>query len=117
LFSNFTYFLDDPIHGDQFEQFDRRIVSGANLTHQLPSLLFGDRVQHTFGVQVRNDSIPSVGLRSTQKRTILSTTSDDQVDETNVGLFYQNEIQWAKKVRTDFGIRENFFHFDVDSRT
>ena len=29
LFSNFTYFLDDPVHGDQFEQEDRRTVAGA----------------------------------------------------------------------------------------
>src|SRR6202008_2211981 len=30
LFSNFTYFLDDPERGDQFEQLDRRTVAGAN---------------------------------------------------------------------------------------
>ena len=29
LFSNFTYFLDDPVNGDQFQQADRRVVSGA----------------------------------------------------------------------------------------
>ncbi|HEX8199571.1 MAG TPA: TonB-dependent receptor, partial [Isosphaeraceae bacterium] len=115
LFSNFTYFLRDPVHGDQFEQFDRRVVSGANLAHQVPSRLFGDRVRHDVGVQVRNDSIPSVGLRNTQRRTILATVRDDQVDETNVGLYYQNQIQWAEKVRTYLGVRESFFHFDVHS--
>ena len=29
LFSNFTYFLDDPVQGDQFEQVDDRTVSGG----------------------------------------------------------------------------------------
>ena len=28
LFSNFTYFLDDPVNGDQFQQADHRFVSG-----------------------------------------------------------------------------------------
>ena len=32
LFSNFTYFLDDPLHGDQFEQHDRRLLAGAKLS-------------------------------------------------------------------------------------
>ena len=34
LFSNFTYFLDDPENGDQFQQTDHRFVSGARLTHR-----------------------------------------------------------------------------------
>ncbi len=33
LYSNFTYFLDDPVNGDQFEQVDDRNVLGATLTH------------------------------------------------------------------------------------
>ena len=32
LFSNFTYFLDDPVNGDQFEQVDQRWVYGGALT-------------------------------------------------------------------------------------
>src|SRR5882762_8259897 len=32
LFSNFTYFLDDPVNGDQFEQSDRRVVAGGNVS-------------------------------------------------------------------------------------
>ncbi len=27
LFSDFTYFLEDPVHGDQIEQQDKRYVS------------------------------------------------------------------------------------------
>ena len=30
LFSNFTYFLDDPVNGDQFNQPDRRRTTGLN---------------------------------------------------------------------------------------
>jgi hypothetical protein len=28
LFSNFTYFMNDPVNGDQFAQPDRRVTSG-----------------------------------------------------------------------------------------
>lgn len=116
LFSDFTYFLDNPVFGDQFKQFDRRVVSGANLSHQWSSLVLGDRVQHSVGVQFRNDFIPNVGLANTFRRAVLSTVRDDRVEEANVGLYYQNEVRWAEKVRTYFGIRENLFHFNVDSK-
>ena len=33
LFNNFTYFLDDPVNGDQFSQLDRRTVYGFNASH------------------------------------------------------------------------------------
>jgi hypothetical protein len=36
LFSNFTYFLDDPVHGDQFEQADERKVLGATASYTFP---------------------------------------------------------------------------------
>ena len=35
LFNNFTYFLDDPINGDQFSQFDHRTVMGVNASHTI----------------------------------------------------------------------------------
>ena len=31
LFSNFTYFLNDPTNGDQFEQLDRRNIFGGKI--------------------------------------------------------------------------------------
>src|SRR5262249_56376713 len=31
LFSNFTFFLDDPVHGDQFEHSDRRVFAGGGV--------------------------------------------------------------------------------------
>ena len=35
LFSDFTYFLTDPIKGDQFEQQDRRWVVGLDARHTI----------------------------------------------------------------------------------
>jgi hypothetical protein len=37
LFSNFTYFLDDPVNGDQFEQVDKRTVLGGDLRRPVRS--------------------------------------------------------------------------------
>jgi hypothetical protein len=57
LFSDFTYYLVDPIRGDQFEQQDRRWVAGLDAHHTIFSQWFGRKVENTFGLQLRNDWI------------------------------------------------------------
>ncbi|MGA7744809.1 MAG: TonB-dependent receptor plug domain-containing protein, partial [Polyangia bacterium] len=41
LFSDFTYYLNDPVNGDQFEQIDRRYVTGADLKRTWNQTWFG----------------------------------------------------------------------------
>ena len=62
LFSNFTYFLDDPVNGDQFQQADRRFVSGAKANHRRMAMWAGRPAQNSVGVQLRHDEIGLVGL-------------------------------------------------------
>lgn len=114
LWSNFTYFLDDPVNGDQFEQADERVVSGLKAAHTLYGDLFGKRTENTFGLQVRNDVIRN-GLFRTADRDILATTRSDRVIQTSVGGYYRNETQWAEKIRTVGGVRGDAYFFDVDS--
>ncbi len=113
LFSNFTYFLDDPERGDQFEQADRRWVTGGRLA-QTRKLRWGNRIgENTFGVQVRNDDIPMVGLYHTQARARVSTTRQDAVTQTSIGGFAENELRWLPWFRTSAGLRIDVFRFDV----
>ena len=41
--------LTDPVHGDQFEQKDRRWVVGLDARHTIFSQWFGRKVENTFG--------------------------------------------------------------------
>ncbi len=115
LFSNFTYYLDDPIHGDQFEQADDRTVAGFQAKQHWGWNLFGNESWNEAGIQFRNDSIDNVGLYHTQARQRLSTTRQDSVGERSVGLYYENHTQWSDWFRTIAGIRGDVFHFDVHS--
>jgi TonB-dependent Receptor Plug Domain len=117
LFSNFTFFLDDPVNGDQFEQSDRRVVIGGNVAQTWFSTWLGAAMDHTIGLQVRHDAIPEVALFQTLQRDRLSTARNDDVHETSVGFYYQNQTQWYPKVRTVLGLREDVFVFDVNSDT
>ncbi|HUL72567.1 MAG TPA: TonB-dependent receptor [Vicinamibacterales bacterium] len=113
LFSNFTYFLDDPVHGDQFEQADRRWVSGGRVTYKRQARWGRYLGENQFGVQLRNDDIPIVGLYHTAARTRLSTTREDAVTQSSAGVFVENAMRWTPWLRTTVGLRADGYRFDV----
>jgi hypothetical protein len=115
LFSNFTYFLEDPVRGDQFEQQDARIVAGGRLTRRRSTRWANRNVQNTFGVQVRHDQIGTVALFKTQARRRLRTVLDDSADHTSGALFAENEVQLTARLRTTAGLRLDAYHFRVNS--
>jgi hypothetical protein len=115
LFSNFTYFLDDPENGDQFRQADRRFVSGAGLSHRRLGRWAGRAVQNTVGLQLRNDNIFNVGLYHTVARKPLETIRQDSVLQSSAGGYAQNETQWTPWLRTLAGARVDWYRFDVDA--
>ena len=114
LFSNFTYFKDDPVNGDQFNQPDRRTTTGLNASHTWSSSLLGRNSDTTVGAQFQNDSI-SNGLNSTVARQLLSVTRSDHIVERSLGLYLDNTTQWAEKFRTVSGVRADTFNFKVES--
>jgi hypothetical protein len=115
LFSNFTYDLHDPEHGDQVEQADHRFMTGAKVAHKRVTRWGGHSVQNTFGLQVRNDDITNVGVYHTQARSRLETRTQAAVLETNVGAYVQDEIEWAPRLRTLAGVRADATRFRVDA--
>ena len=115
LFSNFTYFLDDPIHGDQHEQADHRFITGGRVSHKRLTHWGGRNVQNTFGLQVRNDDITNLALYHTEDRVRLATVSQAAVLETTGGLYAQNEIEWLPWLRTMAGLRVDATRFRVDA--
>lgn len=112
LFSNFTYFLDDPVNGDQFLQADRRRVSGFNASHTF----LRPYTDTTVGVQIRRDNIPVVGLFHTTARERLDTFSDNRVLETSYSGYVMQELRLLDWLRPSYGLRGDIFHFDVDAR-
>ncbi len=111
LFSNFTYFLDDTLHGDQIEQADERVVTGLRLSH-----VSGDPgMQQTIGVDIRHDNIAHVGLYHTEARRRLALTREDHVLESSVSPFVQADIRWRSRLRTVLGVRAEGYRFSVAS--
>ena len=110
LFSNFTYFLDDPIRGDQFEQQDARYIFGGAID-RAGSPLFGAEMKTTVGVQFRDDEIRN-GLFHTERRQRLSSDVFDHISQSSGGLYIRNEAHWTPWLVRSW-LRGDLFIFDV----
>lgn len=115
LYSNFTYFLDDPLNGDQFNQRDRRWVAGGELQRTWSSGGIGARSETTVGLQGRADFVGELGLHRARHRARVGTVRDDEVDEASVGAFARNETPWTEWLRTTAGLRIDGYRFEVSS--
>lgn len=116
LFNDFTYFLDNPLNGDQFSQLDRRSFGGVDARHSFDWRFGGREAQTRVGLQSRYDDI-HVGLFKMEQRTWLSTVRDDRVQEGNVGLWTDTTMHWNNWLHTTVGIREDVFAGHIFSDT
>jgi outer membrane cobalamin receptor len=115
LFSNFTYYLDDPINGDQFEQVDNRNIYGANITKIITSDIHGAHLHQKIGVDFQYDDIAEVGLYKTKERERLSTVRTDSVNEYSASLFYTLDAYLNDNWIVNGSIRHDYLSVDVDS--
>ena len=115
LFSNFTFFLRDPVNGDQIEQVDRRTVSGGELSHTWHTQFGGREIEHVVGGRLRNDNVGEVGLFNTVARRRLGTVRDDAVLQTSASAYYSNSIPWTTWLRSQVGLRTDSYRFRVAS--
>ena len=113
LFSNFTYFLDNPIDGDQFAQPDRRRTAGLNASHTRRFAGLGLESENTFGVQLQTDNIFN-GLLNTKARQTIGITRQDHIVESSAGLYAENATKWTPWLRSVAGLRVDGYRFKVN---
>lgn len=112
LFSNFTYFLDDPVDGDQFNQQDRRGIFGGSGSREWSSTIAGRKVSTTAGFQERSDII-ALGLLHTQDRKPLNAVDLSSVHEYSGGTYVESRADIADWLRVRTGLRADAADFDV----
>lgn len=109
LYSNFTYFLDDPVNGDQFEQADQRWIYGGSLTKRWR---LGDGWSARAGVSARVDDIGEVGLYRTTARVRRETVRQDALTEWSTAVWGEASKSFGKLDAT-FGLRADAMGADV----
>ncbi|MFN2377139.1 MAG: TonB-dependent receptor, partial [Candidatus Binatia bacterium] len=115
LFSNFTYFLDDPVSGDQIHQHDRRGIFGGDVQHSWYGDLASFAHESRVGFGLRHDHIPSVALRRSSARQLLYTVREDEVEQTSMFAWGETTVSLLDWLRVVAGLRLDGYRFDVES--
>jgi hypothetical protein len=115
LFSNFSYFLTDPVNGDQFHQQDQRRVYGVDSKQTWFHSLGNYDSESSLGLEGRYYDIDKVGLNLTSRRQLLTTIREDRVKQSLIGLYGENQTQWQEKFRSIVGLRADFYHADINA--
>ncbi|MEO7206584.1 MAG: TonB-dependent receptor, partial [Steroidobacteraceae bacterium] len=116
LWSTFTYYLRDPINGDQMLQHDDRVVYGFKASQSWFTSFLGAPTTNLIGVQTRMDDIKDVGIFSSFERQKTGTTQNAGVSESNGAIYAETHTQWLDQVQTTLGLREDQFDFDVKDK-
>ncbi|SDE78778.1 Outer membrane receptor proteins, mostly Fe transport [Pricia antarctica] len=114
LFSNFTFFLEDPVNGDQIRQYEDRTIIGAETVYE-HSIHVGDhdsQFKYEAGIGFRYDDVNDVQLsRTANRQTLLERLAYGNVDEVNGYGFF--DLTYKKdKWTINPGLRLDYFKFD-----
>ncbi|KOF03769.1 TonB-dependent receptor [Roseivirga seohaensis subsp. aquiponti] len=119
LVSNFTFFLNDPINGDQITQSEDRQIYGSNNSYWNNWSLFGLKASTEFGTGFRYDQVNDIRLsRTLNRREILSDLARGDIRESSVYFYAEEQLDLTKRLSLTAGLRYDYFTFDyVDALT
>jgi outer membrane receptor protein involved in Fe transport len=112
LYSNFTFFLEDPINGDQIRQKESRDIFGLNA--ELNKKATNANFQLGFGL--RNDATQNTELSHTAQRYLtLNTLKLGDIDQTNIFSYANAEFDLGK-LKINPALRFDYFKFEYQDK-
>ncbi len=111
LFSNFTFFLDDPINGDQIRQKEDRTIFGFNSQFENQKTYGNVSADYTTGFGLKYDLVDDIELSHTlNRKTILNYNQLGNLRQTNAFSFFKSEFEIGKfKIAPE--VRLDYFKF------
>jgi len=111
LYSNFTFFLNDTVNGDQIKQVDHRNMIGYYSTFQNNRKFLGKELISTFGAGVRYDN-SNIELNHTVKRQFLNAMVNGKLNQVNGFIYADENFEATKKLKVNFGVRADVYSFN-----
>ncbi|NOT52679.1 MAG: TonB-dependent receptor [Chitinophagaceae bacterium] len=111
LFSNFTFFLDDPVNGDMINQKEERNTWGYTTTAAKSYLLGNKKATTEFGAGFRYDNIMDIELSKTNRTTFISSIQKGDVKESNAFVYINQDIELSDKLNLNAALRYDHFTF------
>ncbi|NAS30796.1 TonB-dependent receptor [Flavobacteriaceae bacterium R38] len=117
LYSNFTFFLRNPVDGDQIRQSESRTIIGAETVYSTNFDLQNNNAQLSFqgGIGFRYDDVNDVELSFTRnRRELLERRAFGDVDEVN-GYAFASATYKVNNWSFVPGVRLDYFRFGYDN--
>jgi len=115
LYSNFSFYLNDPIQGDAINQAESRNLLGYTSTYQTQAYFGNTTLKTNYGLGFRHDATKDSRLSSVVKRNFLSNLALGNIQETNAFAFMQKELHVGKWL-LEAGLRADYFHFNYENQ-
>ena len=115
LYSNFTFYLNDPIHGDQIRQKESRDLFGYNSSYNRTDEFGSIKTTSEFGIQIRKDvSVNNELSHTANKETIIDRLAFGNIHEMNVAAFVNETFHLSPMFTINAGIRYDHFEFSYE---
>lgn len=110
LFSNFTFFLEDPIHGDQIRQKEQRHLWGYQGSYSISHQITDKSATFIAGLQYRHDLTSDSELSKTANRfQLLERLKFGNIQEANASLFLEETVSFSHQWTVTAGLRYEYF--------
>lgn len=109
LYSNFTFFKEDPVNGDQIRQREDRNIYGYNGSYRKEFFIGNLKTETKAGVQLRYDDINGIELTRTKNRvTNTAEIMRGDIDEMNVGAYVSQRFSLSNKLEVTGALRADY---------
>lgn len=116
LFSNFTFFLNDPVYGDEIQQIDDRSIYGIDNKYVRQFQLQNSHISWTSGVGLRLDDINNLQLNHVYHRDLLLDRMSD-ASATEINVHGYSTLDWELgKWKINPAVRIDHFVFNLHDR-
>ena len=117
LFSNFTFFLNDPVNGDEIQQVEHRDIYGYKVAYNFDRDAGNTTLRTEVGLNIRYDKTKNTELSHTKKRlTFLRYSALGDIDELNAALYADEIWKISNKFTINAGLRFDQFSFGYVNR-
>jgi outer membrane cobalamin receptor len=111
LYSNFTFFLNDPVNGDGINQSESRNIFGYNSKLDHKYVLGNAELNSVYGAGMRYDATTDSRLAHTVRRSFLDNVMLGDVKEYNLYAYTGQQLSVGKWL-FEGGLRFDYLHFN-----
>jgi len=117
LHTNFTFYLNDPINGDQIRQKENRNLLGYNGSYNHTSYIGETKITTDAGINVRLDKINNSELSNTINRfTVINPIKLGDISELNTAVYVSKTIKFNEKWNVNAGLRFDQFYSQYNNK-